>query len=285
MRTITDGVYYENAYAGVTLGAIILPRGSLLIDTPLRAEDARLWKSILMARSRGEYRVMINLDMHIDRIIGNRSMDVTILAHQEAVEALDNRTAVFKGANVESSAEWEQCSEVVGTRWIRPNITFSDRLHLHWGEPEILIEHHPGPAPGSIWVEIPSKKIVFVGDAVVEHQPPFLAEADLPAWIETLSDLRIPKYRDYTFVSGRSGPMTIEAVRAQHEFLRSVLRRLETLSNRIAPPEETEKMIPALLAKITYPSELEDFYAQRLRHGLRQYYMLHHYRPADSLSG
>ena len=71
-------------------------------------------------------------------------------------------------------------------------------------EPEIWIEHHPGPAPGAIWVEIPSKKIVFVGDAVVEHQPPFLADADLPAWIETLSVLRIPKYRDYTIVSGRS---------------------------------------------------------------------------------
>lgn len=283
MRTITDGVYYENAYEGVTLGAIILPRGTLLIDTPLRAEDARVWKSTMLACSRGEYRVMINLDIHTDRIIGNRSMDVTILAHQDAVETLDNRTAVFKGANVESSAEWEQCSEVIGTRWIRPNITFSDRLHLHWGKPEILIEHHAGPAPGAIWVEIPSKKIVFVGDAVVEPQPPFLADADLPAWIETLSVLRTPKYRDYTIVSGRSGPMTIEVVRSQHEFLRSVLRRLETLTKRKAPPEETEKMIPALLAKITYPPELEDFYAQRLRHGLRHYYTLHHYRRVDSL--
>ncbi len=276
MRAITDGVYYENAYAGVTLGAIILPRGTLLIDTPLQAEDARLWKSILMARSRGEYRVMINLDIHTDRIIGNRSMDLTILAHQEAVEALDNRTAVFKGANVESSAEWEQCSDIIGTRWIRPNITFSDCLHLHWGEPEILIEHHSGPAPGAIWVEIPSKKIVFVGDAVVGHQPPFLADADLPAWIETLSVLRSPQYRDYTIVSGRSGPVTIEIVRSQHEFLKSVLQRLETLTNRKAPPGDTEKMIPALLAKITYPSELEDFYAQRLLYGLRQYYIRHH---------
>jgi len=283
MQTITDGIYYENAYAGVTLGAIILPRGTLLIDTPLQAEDARFWKSILLAHSLGEYRLMINLDMHTDRIIGNRSIGLTILAHQEVAETIDNRTAVFKGASGASSSEWEKCQEVIGTRWIRPDITFSTCLNLHWGEPEILIEHHPGPAPGAIWVEIASKKIVFVGDAVVEHQPPFLADADLLAWIETLSVLRTPKYRDYTIVSGRSGPLTIEAVRSQHEFLRSVLRRLETLINRKAPPEETEKMIPALLAKITYPPELEDFYAQRLRYGLRQYY-IRHYRTADSFS-
>ena len=40
MHKIEQGIYYENAYPGVTIGAVILPLGTVLIDAPLRAEDA-----------------------------------------------------------------------------------------------------------------------------------------------------------------------------------------------------------------------------------------------------
>jgi hypothetical protein len=32
MKAITDGIYYQDVYAGVILGAVILPQGSLFME-------------------------------------------------------------------------------------------------------------------------------------------------------------------------------------------------------------------------------------------------------------
>jgi glyoxylase-like metal-dependent hydrolase (beta-lactamase superfamily II) len=280
MQAITDGIYFQNAYAGVTIGAVITPSGTLLIDSPLLPDEARSWKSVLLTQSRGTHRLLVNLDEHIDRLLGNRYLDFTILAHKTAAETLANRSTVFKGQSFESGSEWEQYPEIIGSRWTQPNITFEDHLHLHWGTSEIHLDHRPGPTLGSIWVEIPSEQIVFIGDAVVENQPPFLANADIPAWLESLSILRSRTYSNYTIISGRSGPITVDAVRDQHAFLKSILGRMDTQAKRESPPENTKKMIPALLAKLKYPKKFEPYYSQRLLHGLHQYY-LKHYIPVE----
>jgi glyoxylase-like metal-dependent hydrolase (beta-lactamase superfamily II) len=280
MQAISDGIYYQDAYAGVVIGAIITPQGTLLIDSPLLPEEARSWKSILLTQSRGTHRLLVNLDEHIDRSLGNRFLDFSVLTHQSVADALDDRSTVFKGINTETGSEWEKYPEIIGSRWIQPNITFDDHLYLHWGKSEIKLLHMPGPTRGSIWVEVPSEGIVFVGDAVIENQPPFLAKADIPAWLESLSLLRSRKYGDYIIVSGRSGPVTTEAVQEQQAFLKSLIGRMETLAKRESSPEDTKKMIPALLGKLKYPKKNERFYTQRLIYGLRHYYS-NHYTPSE----
>lgn len=276
MQAIKDGIYYQNAYAGVTLGAVIFPHGTLLIDSPLISDEARSWKSVILTQSRGMHRLLVNLDEHFDRTLGNRYMDLTILAHKYTADDFENRSNVFKGQSFESGSEWEKYPEIIGSRWTQPNITFEDHLQIHWGNHEIHLNHHQGPSPGAIWVELPSEKTIFIGDAVLENQPPFLANADIPAWIETLSILRSRKYRDYTIVSGRSGPITVETVRNQHAQLKSILGRLETLAKRGSSPEDTQKMIPSILSKYKFSPKYETIYQQRLQHGLQQYFLKHY---------
>ena len=41
MQEIAQGIYVENSYTGVTVGAINLSHGLLLVDDPPRPEDAR----------------------------------------------------------------------------------------------------------------------------------------------------------------------------------------------------------------------------------------------------
>ena len=48
MKQIEQGIFYEDVYLGVTLGALILPHGVVMVDAPLRPEDARSWKSLLL---------------------------------------------------------------------------------------------------------------------------------------------------------------------------------------------------------------------------------------------
>lgn len=282
MQKIEQGIYYEDSYPGVTIGVIILPLGTVLIDAPLRAEDARSWLSLLYNLGAKPNRILINLDAHPDRTLGARSMECTIIAHQKTAQVFRNRPSVFKGQNAESGSEWETYDDVVGTRWAIPDITFTSNLTLHWGEHEVIIEHHAGPAPGSTWVIIPGKGIVFVGDVILAGQPPFLTNADIPSWVETL-DVLLDFYRDYTIVSGRGGIVTIGDVNTQQRHLKNILKGLEKLAKRNAAPENIENLIPGLLADLDFAPELKEQYIQRYRHGLYQYYT-RHYRPAEAIA-
>jgi glyoxylase-like metal-dependent hydrolase (beta-lactamase superfamily II) len=280
MHQIENGIYYEDAYSGVTLGAIILSHGTILIDAPLRGEDARSWRATLVNIGSSANRVLVSLDAHPDRTLGTRAMDTTMVTHHNTALTFRNRPTIFKGQNQDSGAEWEMNDEVIGTRWSTPDITFTQQMVFHWGEPEVILEHHPGPALGSIWAIIPAAKVMFVGDTILSEQPPFLAHADLPAWIESL-DLMLSSYRDYTIICGRGGPVGIEAVKAQKRYLTKILKGLERLAKRKAVPEMTEGLISGLIKDLSAPAKLQEHYVQRLRNGLYQYYS-RHYRPVET---
>jgi len=90
---------------------------------------------------------------------------------------------------------------------------------------------------------VPDDKVVFLGDAVLKNQPPFIAHADLPAWIEALELLLSPQYRGYTFVSGRGGTASSSAIKAQLELMEEIHEKLEKVAAKGQAPESTEKLV------------------------------------------
>ena len=279
MQQIGKGIFFENSYLGVTLGALVYPQGTVLIDAPLRAEDARSWRSTLINQRGGPNRLLVSLDAHPDRTLGVRTMDCTILTHQRAAQVFRNRPTIFKGQNTESGSDWETYDDAIGMRWAAPDITFSERLSLHWGGPEIVLDYRPGPTPGSIWAVIPDAKVVFIGDAVALNQPPFLAYADLEVWISNVDSL-LADYQDFIIVSGRGGPITLDDVQLQKQVLKETFDGLERLVKKNAAPEDSEKLLPAILSKYAISSDLKERYVQRLRHGLYQNF-LRRYQPSS----
>lgn len=276
MREIKPGIVIEDNLAGVTLGAIIQPQGVLMVDAPLRIEDARSWKAFLTHQAVGNFRYLVNLDAHHDRVLGNRAMGSPVIAHYAAAKAFEDRGNIFKGQLGDSGSEWENYLEVIGTRWLAPSITYTKAMAIHWGGPTIYLEHHPGPSNGATWVHIPEEKIVFIGDAVTLNQPPFLGQADIPQWLDSLKLLLKVQYRGYTFISGRGGIVNLEDIRFQREWLKYVHRRLEAMAKRNAPPENTERIVPRAIKQLEFPAKLEEFYAERLRYGLLKYYIRHY---------
>ncbi len=274
MQQLKPGIYFEDTFLGVTLGALVNPNGTIMIDAPLRPEDARAWRSALLNQRGGTGRLLISLDSHLDRTLGTRAMETTIVAHQKTAQAFHNRPAIFKGQTIDSGAEWEIYDDAIGTRWASPDITFTDRMSLHWGGAEIILEHHPGPAPGAIWVIIPDEQVVFVGDAVTPNQPPFLAYADLDQWIETI-DLLVRSYKNYQIVSGRNGLVSVNEIREQRRYLKKVLRGLERLINRDASSDAIDRLIQSLLSDFRISPIQREQFTQRLRSGLSQYYTRH----------
>lgn len=272
METIANNVYIEDRYLGVTLGVISQPRGLVLIDAPPSPEDSRSWRASLMGMGNGIERVLINLDSHPDRTLGARAMDCTVIAQEKTALAFRNRPNTFKAQGDETGANWEAIPGLGSVRWAPPEISFVETMTLHWSDTPIYLESHPGPTKGAIWVILPEEKIAFVGDAVIKGQPPFIAHADLPAWIEAL-DILQTKYKGFTVVSGRGGVVTWQVVKHQAEVLKRMLGKLDKLGKKRSSVAAADKLAEPMIKEFRAPAARHKQYAQRLKYGLHHYYV------------
>jgi len=279
MDSISKQVFIENQFPGVTLGVISNSHGSVQIDAPPSPEDGRSWRASLMGLGSGPERILVNLDSHHDRTLGVRSMDCSVLAHEKTAEVFRNRSSTFKAQSNETGGVWESIPGLTGIRWVTPEISFTEKMTLHWGETPVILESHPGPNSGAIWVILPEEKIVFVGDAVLNNQPPFLANANLPAWLEDLSLLQSKAYSDFIVISGRDGKVAATVIKSQVDFIKDLHKRLERLSKKKQKLDDmTESLVQPLLLKFKVSAARQKIYAQRLSYGLKKYYA-RHYHP------
>jgi glyoxylase-like metal-dependent hydrolase (beta-lactamase superfamily II) len=284
MQSISPDIYVEDQFLGATLGIINMPHGLIQIDAPPSPEDGRTWRAVLLNLGGGSERLLVNLDAHPDRTLGARAMDCTIVAQEKTAHVFRTRPTTFKAQGEETGSDWESIPGLGNIRWVPPEITFSHQMTIHWGDNPVVLEHHPGPTSGATWVILPEAKVVFVGDAVLKNQPPFLAGADLPVWLDTLKLLLSPAYRNWLVVSGRGGVVAAEVIRSQREFLDQLLNKIEKMANKKSPPETVENLVPGLLHSFKIPSSQLQKYTRRLRYGLHHYYS-RHYRLSSGGSG
>ena len=282
MEEIRPGIYYEETYPGATIGAILLSRGMIFIDAPLRPEDGHRWKTTLLNRSQGTiHKVVVCLDDHPDRTIGAKNLDCPVITHQDAAKTLQDQSTIYRGQIPESGSSWERYPDTPGMQWMTPDITFSDKMQFHWAEEAVVLEHHPGPRPGSSWVILPEQKVVFIGDAVVLKGPPFLSKANLPTWIDTLDILLRARFRDYTIISGRGGPVTMDNIKELKKSFRKIHRRIDKLANRRAAVEDVAALADKFMDEFTFLKRDRDFFLQRLKYGLSQYYLRNYFPSVD----
>jgi len=281
MDSINKHIFVENQYPGVTLGVIRQSRGLIQIDAPPSPEDGRSWRATLMNFGSGPERILINLDAHPDRTLGVRAMDCSVIAHEKTAQVFRNRPSTFKAQGDDTGASWENIPGLTGIRWVAPEISFTHSMTMQSDDSAILLESHPGPNPGAIWVILPEENIVFVGDAVLKNQPPFLANADIPVWLETLALLQSKEYRDFTIVSGRGGVVTEAVIKSQVAFLKDVLKRIEKISKKKHSADLVDGLAQPLLSHFKAPATRQKQYVQRLRYGLKHYYA-RHYQTNDS---
>jgi len=284
MQVIAEQVYIEDQYTGVVLGAISLGHGLIQIDAPPSPEDGRSWRATLLSLNSGVERFLVNLDSHPDRTLGVRAMDCTVIAHEKTAEAFRNRPNIFKSQPEETGADWEAVVGLGTVRWAMPEITVTSQMEIHWGDTPILLEHHPGPTSGALWVRVLEPDVLFIGDLVVKAQPPFLSQANLPEWIESLETLLSDEYRNTLVVSSRGGLVGLQEIENQLTFIKSIHTKVEEIGKSTPGIEELEAMIPTLIASLSAPPDRLKQFTQRLRYGLRQYYLRRFLPSSNSAS-
>lgn len=283
MKKIKSGVYIENSYPGVIIGAVPLGEAVLLIDAPLRPDDGRSWLATLRGIKGGADRLLVYLDSHTDRTLGGRVLESTIIAHENVLREFENRSSIFKAQIPESGTEWETCTGLSGIRWMSPHLAFSERANLQWKDTQIILEHHPGPDEGAIWVNLPEEQVVFIGDLVSLSQPPYLNNADLVAWEDSL-DLLSKNYKNYTIISSRDGIVTDREIKEMKKFTSSLHKQLERMARRNNSLQNIEKMVDKLLSQFKFEARYRNQYHQRLQHGLSQCYTLRYLKLKDDRS-
>ncbi|NLF51565.1 MAG: MBL fold metallo-hydrolase [Leptolinea sp.] len=279
MEEIAESIFIETGFAGVTIAAIPWSQGQVLIDSPFRNDDIRSWRASLVNLAAGGERVLINLDAHYDRTLGSRAMEATLIAHEATATAFRTRPLTFKNQHLGTGAAWELSNNLGSIRWAPPDITFDHSICMYPDGITLVVEHHPGPMAGSCWVEIPEEKILFVGDTLPVNQPPFLANADIAAWIFSLEELASGRYTGYKLVSGRGGVTTTAKIASFSKWLHQVDTKIKTLGEKSAQPEDTAALLPGLLNSFDTPDDQKDQYADRLKWGLFQYFA-HRYSPS-----
>jgi len=281
VKKLKSNIYYESNYTGATVGALLFSKDTVLVDAPLKPEEGRAWLSNLHKAGAKSRRLAINLDSHPDRTLGTQTLDAQVLAHRETVRQFRRRAAIFKALKQESGAEWEETPGLSGLRWVLPRITFTDHTLLHFDGHELRVEMHPGPGPGACWLVSPKDKVVFVGDTLAVGEPPFLAQADIPAWLKQLDLLASRNFRGYTIIAGRGGKAAGKDIANLRRFLKTVEEKLRALAKKKSAQAEIEKLAVKLAEKFNAPAKRKVLYAQRLKFGMQNYF-IRRYQPGKS---
>lgn len=246
MKEIAPNILIETEYEGVTLGAVRSDSGVVMVDVPINPKDTLAWRATCSRFAGGSDRLLVLLDEHPDRLAGASGVKCPIIVSDRTAQALTYRPSGARPPSPQTTQAWEEIPEPVNTRSIHPEITFTSAMAINWGKDSILLEHHPGPSKGSTWLIVPEKQVAFLGDTVTPGQAPFLANAEIDAWLESLHELQLARFRDFILISGRDEMATVDDVRELERFLKKTARKLEEISSSETHTDEIEKIAAEL---------------------------------------
>ena len=272
MQEIASNVFIEHNSIGLVAGIIHNEQGTVLIDSPVRNDDAGSWRGGTARMVTGQPRYMVVLDSNYDRLLSIKGSDCIIVAHTDSIQPIRSRIPMVKSADELSLHDIHD--HPTGTSRIQSSeINFDDQLTLYLNGLRIELEHHPGSNQSGVWAVIPDRDVVFVGDAVVVDQPPFLAYSNLEVWEKDLKELGSKRFKDYQVVSARNGLVNKDQIKTMAKNIAYIKATFEKLATSNAPLEEWHAKIPAISNRI---SELDLFNSEifynRLHWGISTYY-------------
>lgn len=221
MVEIADGIFVETEYEGVNVAAIITGEGVICIDTPSYPRDARDWVVRIERLHARQIRFIILTDGNGDRLLNTRWLNAPIVAHQEVAEMLKGFDKRYPQPLIESLSKRnpQQAKDFASGPVEGASLSFSKDMSMLSSRNGISLQHHPGPTKGSIWVEVPEKRLIFTGDSITNDSQPYLEEMEWQDWTNSLEILNDRQGQYDLLVPGRGEVTDLSVVASMIEYL------------------------------------------------------------------
>jgi cyclase len=274
VREIAPNVFIETGYRLVNVGAILTGDGWVLVDAPPYPRDAQHWRDCLAEVAPLPVLALILTDGQRDRLLGACWFGArTIVGHEETLTQIANLPQTFfdSASDVLASNAPER-DEFAEVRLLAPNIGFTERMELRYGGWHIPLLAMAGPTAGSAWVHLPEQRVLFAGPSICVDEHPTIASCSTKDWLETLTELRRPRFAADVIVPGRGQVVDKSATEPISNYLRVARRRVYSLFRAGRPRADTAALVPELLEMFPYDASDSENVQRRIKSGLDRIY-------------
>jgi len=289
-RPVTEDVYLAIGTGSLTVmsnaAVIVNEEDVLIVDSHVSPAAAQALLDELRRITDKPVRYVVNSHYHFDHAHGNQVYpgEIEIIGHEFTREMLASGASLVGRApdrylgpipariatlreQLAGASTAEDRALIQGRLQIQenflaatqsvvptpPTITMNDRMTMHRGGREIqLLFFGRGHTGGDIVVFLPEERVLFTGDLLLASIP-FMGDAYLPEWIETLERLRELDFE--TILPGHGGPFT-DRSRIDHlqAYMRDLWAQIVTLHRAGVPAEEAAARIDLREHRTHYPA-------------------------------
>jgi len=271
MKKLTEDVYVSTEYPGVNVGFIVQPRGAIAIDAPTLPGDAEKWRQRVIGTAGGPILYVVLTDTHPDRLFSAWRLGAPIVAARPAYdEALEYTAGFWRSAIDMWTRRYPEAAEELSREAIQlPQIMFSKSVILRKGGSDVRVERADGNAPGSAWIYLRDRELLFTGDTLtVDAHPVMGATPDTKAWMDTLTTLRRPRYEGVTLIPGR-GPVGDQSdTRPLSDYLALIRRRVRSLLRGEVTRSDKAAVVSELMEVFPVDEADKDFIQRRVKASL-----------------
>lgn len=159
----------------------------LVIDTLTSAIEAKKLLESIRSVTDKPIRWVVNTHEDFDHVFGNNTfadLGATIIGQENAIKTLP-MGAEYVLANL--TGYGFKPEDMVGMVITLPTLTFSNKATIDLGGISAEI-YYPGPTHSlaSVYVYLPTEKILFTGDMLFTDYHPYFGRGDLKNWNKTL---------------------------------------------------------------------------------------------------
>jgi glyoxylase-like metal-dependent hydrolase (beta-lactamase superfamily II) len=117
---------------------------------------------------------------------------------------------------------------------------------------------------------VPSERVLFTGDIVVNDQHPAMGQANTKEWLDALNTIR--RMRVKVLVPGHGPLCDVEATYPISEYIRQARSKVRSLYRAGKSKSEVSSLISEIADLYPFPSEQKSKVEKRIRAGLNRIY-------------
>lgn len=260
LNKIAENVY---AYTGVqegspgnafsaNAGIVVGKEAVLVVDTLTSAKEALKFLEDIRVITDKPIRYVVNTHYHLDHALGNcvfaQNEEARIIGHEKCRQAIEESAEnIIQNPDIFGMPAdfW------AGTSIVAPDIFFKQEMSVDLGglTVEFIYSGYASHSPGSIFVSVPERSVVFTGDILFTDFHPYLGEGDFPGWDKTLD--RVIAMKAKYLIPGHGPLSTTENLYEMKSYLEIFDKKARELS---AAESDPAKLSEALLKVIPHRS-------------------------------